>query len=184
MKTSDRTASTPSTPSTPSQAPGSWLGNQAAAQRALQRALPGIEPQVADPEVCGSGFLHIVIMDPALAPGEVGFQEAILAEHSVGDRDRWDADYAAFARAKARLSWTSGLDGHAVQARMPHRLREGDTLLWGGICLDGIAIGVSGAHPWYDEAFALTVAGWFRAEIKRAAAQATTRGALFAGPPR
>ena len=176
MKTFDRATSAAT-----SQVTGSWLGNQAAAQRALQRALPGIEPQVADPEVCGSGFLHVVIMDPALAPGGVDFDDAILAEHSVGDRSRWDADYAAFARAKARLSWTAGLDGHVVQARMPHRLREGDTLLWGGICLDGIVIGVSGAHPWYDEAFALAIAGWFRAEIKRAAAQATADGALFAG---
>jgi hypothetical protein len=179
MNQPDRPASAPVT--TPSR--GSWLGNQDAAQRALRRALPGIEPQVADPDVCGSGFLHIVIMDPALGPGDVGFDEAILAEHSVGDRSRWDADYAAFARAKARLSWTSGLDGHVVQARLPHRLREGDTLLWGGICLDGIAIGVSGAHPWYDEAFALAIAGWFRAEIKRAAGEATAGGMLFASPP-
>src|SRR5690606_23748823 len=146
----------------------------------LRRALPGIEPQVLDPEVCGSGFLHVVIMDPGLGPGDVGCEQAILAEHSVGDRSRWDADYAAFARAMARLAWRWGLDGHAVQTRMPHRLREGDTLLWGGISLDGIAIGVSGAHPWYDEAFALAIAGWFRAEIKRAAAQASADGTLFA----
>lgn len=163
---------------------GSWLGNRAAAERAIARALPGIEPQVSDPQVCGSGFLHIVVMDPAHGPGDVSFQEAILLEHSVGDRSRWDADYAAFAQAKARLAWETGLDGHVVQARMPHRLRAGDTLLWGGICLDGIAIGVSGAHPWYDEAFALSIAGWFRAEIKRAASEAVSGGALFAGEAR
>ncbi len=158
---------------------GSFFGNEVVARRALRRALPGIESQVSDPQVCGSGFLHIVMMDPGLGPGDVDFEQAILAEHSVGDRSRWDADYAAFARAKARLSWTCGLDGQAVQTRMPHRLREGDTLLWGAICLDGIVIGVSGAHPWYDEAFALAIAGWFRAEAKRAAAEAGAAGVLF-----
>ena len=54
-----------------------------------------------------------------------------------------------------------------------------ELLLWGAICLDGIVIGVSGAHPWYDEAFALAIAGWFRAEAKRAAAEAGAAGVLF-----
>ena len=111
MKTFDRPAS-----ATRPQASGSWLGNKAAAQRALQRALPGIECQVADPEVCGSGFLHIVIMDPALGPGDAGFDEAILEEHSVGDRSRWDADYAAFAR--------EGFMGNAIVYRCVRMVAE------------------------------------------------------------
>lgn len=150
------------------------------ARLALDRALPGIAAQVADPEVCGTGFLHIVLMDPGLPPSAASFEEAILLEHSIGDPALWDADYAAFARAKARLSWRHGTDGHVLQSRYPQLLLPGDTLLWGGVCLDGIVVGVSGAHAWYDEAFGSMVAAWLRAEIKRSAAAHGAANVLFA----
>lgn len=136
------------------------------AQEALRLALPMIEPACRNPQVCGAGFLHIVIMTPGVGPGQAAFEDAILLEHSIGDRSRWDADYAGFARAKARLSWETGMDGSLVQALQPHRLKAGDTLLWGGVCLDGIAVGVSGAFPWYDEAFATAIAANLRALCK------------------
>jgi hypothetical protein len=160
---------------------GSWFANRLAAQRALQRAVPGIAPQVADPQVCGSGFLYIVIMDPGLPVDPPAFDRAVLLEHAIGDRSRWDADYAAFARAKARLSWLHGMDGHFLQSHRAQWLRNGDTLLWGGVCLDGFVVGVSGAQAWYDEAFATTVAAYFRAEVKAGVAEAAARKALFAG---
>ena len=160
---------------------GSWLSSRAAAQRALQMALPCIEPLVADREVCGSGFLYIVVLDPARAPHECTFEDAVLIEHAIGDPSRWDADYRAFARAKARLSWRHGRDAHWVQTHRPHLLREGDTTLWGAVCLDGIVVGVSGAHPWYDEAFAHCVAGFLRAQAKVGAARAQEAHVLFAG---
>ena len=146
------------------------------------RALPGIETQVRDPNVCGSGFLYVVIMDPGSSINTCRFEDAVLFEHAVGDPSHWDADYATFARAKARLSWTYGLDGHLLQTHRAHLLRAGDTLLWGGVCLDGITVGVSGAHPWYDEAFATTIAAYLRAEVKAASAQAAAGNTLFAGP--
>ena len=160
---------------------GSWFANRDAARRALGRALPGIEAQVADIHVCGSGFLYIVIMDPAMPAGTSGFDDAVLLEHAIGDPACWDADYAAFARAKANLSWTFGLDGHFMQTHRAHLLREGDTMLWGSVCLDGFVVGVSGAHPWYDEAFATGVAAYFRAEVKAMAAGAAARNTPFAG---
>jgi hypothetical protein len=172
--THDRARSTPPV--------GSWLARDAA-RRALDRALPGIAAQLGDPEVSGTGFLHLVLMDPGLPPGTVPFEEAILLEHSIGDRDRWDADYARFARAKAQLSWRHGVDGHVLQSRYPHLLLPGETTLWGGICLDGITVGVSGAQPWYDEAFGLTLAAYLRAEIKRSAAAASEQKVLFAPGP-
>jgi hypothetical protein len=144
----------------------SSFADQEAARAALAMVLPMIEPQVSVKSVCGSGFLYIVVMDPARRPGEVPFEEAILLEHAVGDRSRWDADYAAFARAKAKASWEHGMDGHRLQALHPDRLRQGDTLLWGAVCLDGIVVGVSGAHPYYDEAFAVAVAGCLRGVAK------------------
>jgi hypothetical protein len=51
----------------------SHFANADAARQALQMALPMIEPQMTVPEVCGSGFLYIVVMDPAMRPGESCF---------------------------------------------------------------------------------------------------------------
>jgi len=125
-----------------------------------------IEPCMSVESICGSGFLYIVVMDPALTPADACFEDAVLLEHAVGDCTRWDADYAAFARAKARVSWRSGQDSHRVQTSQPHGLREGDSLLWGSVWLDGIVVAVSGAHPWYDEAFAMCIAANLRAIAK------------------
>jgi hypothetical protein len=142
----------------------SVFADTGAARRALEMALPMIEPLMREPDVVGSGFLYIVVMDPA-AEGD-DFDAAVLLEHAVGDRSKWDADYAGFARAKARLAWRTRRDGQAVQACSPQLLREGDTLLTGAVCLDGIVVGVSGAHPYYDEAFATCIAGCLRAVAK------------------
>jgi hypothetical protein len=76
-----------------------------------------------------------------------------------------------FARAKARQAWLHGMDTHRLQALQPHRLRVGDVAVWGAVCLDGIVVGVSGAHPWYDEAFATMIAASLRALVKEAAAR-------------
>lgn len=149
---------------------GSWYADRACAQRAIAMALPAIEAAVVRSDVSGTGFLSIVVVDPALAPGDCTFEEAILAEHHIGERAQWDADYNAFARAKARQAWLHGTDTHRLHALQPHRLRAGDVAVWGAACLDGIVVGVSGAHPWYDEAFATMVAASLRALVKEAAA--------------
>lgn len=133
------------------------------ARRAVALVAPMIEHAMGDRSIVGSGFLYVVIMDPALPPGLSSFEEAILHEQAFGDRERWDADYAAFARAKARLSWMTGKDGHTLQHAMPHLLRSGDSLLSGGVCIDGIVVAASGAFPWYDEVFAGSVALSLRA---------------------
>jgi len=113
-----------------------------------------------------SGFLYIVIMKPGVTPADASFDEAILYEHAVGDTTKWDADYRGFALAKARVAWKTGLDGHLVQELKPHLLEPGDTTLWGSIVLDDIVVAVSGADPWYDEAFAGTIAFCLRAQAK------------------
>src|SRR3954452_21468703 len=89
------------------------------AERAVDMARPLISEAMRNPAFGDSGFLHIVVMDPALTPANASFEEAILFEHSVGDRTRWDADYQAFARAKARLTWRSGRNGHVGHALQP-----------------------------------------------------------------
>ena len=151
---------------------GSHFANQAAASRAIDMLMPTIESAMADSRFGESGALHIVVMDPARVSGSCRFEEAILHERSVGDRQRWDADYAGMARAKARLGWELGVDSHVVQVRRPHLLRHGDTLLWGGVCLDGIVVAMSGFHPWYDEAFSCAIAACLRALARHARADA------------
>lgn len=156
----------------------SYFIDRAAAQAAVQYSLPTITEAMKDSKVGESGFLYIVVMDPGRTPQTSCFEEAILYEHAIGDRERWDADYAAFARAKARLAWKTGMDSHAVQELYPHLLSGGDTLLWGSIALDGIVVGVSGAHPWFDEAIAGTVGMWLRA-LSKSGAHDARRNALF-----
>jgi len=154
---------------------GSYFIDRAAAEKAVRFSLPLIDEAMKHKEVGESGFLYIVIMDPLLTPGKCTFEEAILYEHAVGDRSQWDADYAAFAHAKARVAWRTGLDGHTVQELHPHLLTAGDTVLWRSIVHDGIVVGVSGANPWFDEAFAGTVAVWLKALAKAGIADERSR---------
>lgn len=161
---------------------GSCFADASAARAALEMALPMIERAVPDKTVCGSGFLYLVVMDPALRPGEASFEDAVLLEHAVGDRSRWDADYAAFARAKARLAWLHGMDSHRVQHERAHQLRAGDSMLWGGVWLDGIVVAASGAEMPFDEAFALAVAANLRAIARQRHAAARAQNLASAGP--
>jgi len=138
-----------------------------AAARALELIRPMLEAAVRDTRVGESGVLHVVVMDPLQTPANADFLDAILYEESVGrDPASWDADYAAFAREKAELSWRTGLDGHAVCTVAAHLLLPGDAARWGSVWHDGIIVGVSGAQPWYDEAFAGAVAHAFKAVLK------------------
>lgn len=143
--------------------PGSHYVNRETARRAVQLTMPMIEAGLADRGLVGSGFLYLVIMDPGLPPGTAAFEGAILYEHACGDRSKWDADYAAFARGKAGLSWSHGADSRRLQLLSPHRLRAGESLLWGSVWLDGIVVAASGAFPQFDEVYAGTVAFWLRA---------------------
>jgi hypothetical protein len=86
------------------------------------------------------------VVDPASGPRDARFDDAILYEHSIGDRARWDADYAAFARAKAELSWRTRSDNPK-----------------GAVWLDGIVVGASGELEPFDQAFAGAVAMCLRA---------------------
>lgn len=155
---------------------GSYFINRHAAEKAVCLALPMIQEAMKHKEVGESGFLYIVVMDPLLGPTTCSFEEAILYEHAIGDREKWDADYAAFARAKARVAWRTGLDSHLVQELRPHLLAERDTVLWGSVVVDGIVVGVSGANAWYDEAFAGTVAMCLRAVAKAAVVEERKKG--------
>ncbi|HEX2530807.1 MAG TPA: hypothetical protein VHK70_04975 [Burkholderiaceae bacterium] len=160
---------------------GSFLLDRTAAEKAVSMSLPMIAAAMQDRQFGESGFLYIVIMDPALTPANSSFEKAVLYEYAVGDREKWDADYALFARAKARVAWRTGMDGHAVQALRPHLLTARDTVLWGAVVLDGIVVSASGAHPWYDEAFVGTIAMCLRA-IAKEKLDAESKNQLFLAP--
>lgn len=87
----------------------------------MDMARPLIEPLLADRRVSGAGFLHVIILDAALTPERATFDEAVLLEEPFA-RERWDADYAAFARAKARLGWRHRCDLSRLQREQPQRV--------------------------------------------------------------
>ncbi|OZI81997.1 hypothetical protein [Bordetella genomosp. 6] len=142
-----------------------WADAEAAA-RAVDRVRPLIDAALACRAMGESGFLHVVVMDP-LAAG-LPFEQAVLYEESFGDTRRWDADYGAYARRKAALSWRTGLDSHTALAARPHLVAQDETV-WGSVCVEGIVVAVSGLNPWYDEAMAGAIAHMFKAEAKAGA---------------
>lgn len=141
-----------------------------AARRAVELALPMLEASLRDKAVGESGCMHVVVMDPTCVPGECGFEEGILYERSLPSREAWDADYSFYARAKAQVSWRTGRPSAQVAACSPHLLRGDETHLGGAAVLDGIVVAVSGANPWFDEAFATAVAALLRAVTQGAVA--------------
>ncbi len=155
------------------------LLDTSAAREAVEMALPSIEKALQRPDVSGERCLHLVIVDPLVKYGTRPFKEAVLYEHSVGDPKQWDADYRSFARGKAELAWKSGCDTHVIQEIHPHMLQVGDTLLWGGVCRDGLIVAASGAHPWFDEAFANMVAGFLLAVAQERARLAREKAAFL-----
>lgn len=135
------------------------------AEHAVSLAVPAIELALRDGAVSGQHVLHLVVLDPASLPGICDFEQAVLWERTLGNQDTnaWDADYAAYARDKAALSWRHRTDSRTLQLMSPHRLTRDDCLVWGGVWLDGIVVAASGAMPQWDEAFSLWVAGNVRA---------------------
>ncbi|GBG12608.1 phosphoenolpyruvate synthase [Novimethylophilus kurashikiensis] len=158
----------------------SLLVDKTLAQQAVALCLPMIAAGLESQEVGASGFLYIVVMKPGITPHDATFQEAILYEHAVGDTSQWDADYGQFARAKAELSWRTGMDSHLVRETHPHLLAEGDSLLWGGLVRDGLVVAVSGADPWFDEVFAGAVAMTIRALAQKKLARVADQPWLVA----
>jgi len=148
---------------------GSVLGDRSAAEIAIGLVMPMIESGMQSRRIGESGFLYSVIMDPGMPHTEHRFEDAILYEHAVGDRSAWDADYDVYAREKARVCWRHARSGHELRTCSPHLLRGTDTGVWGGVWLDGIAVGVSGADPWFDEAVGYSVAATLRAVAKERA---------------
>lgn len=144
----------------------------ALAQQAARAVQPAIEAQLHNEAVSGLGVLHLVVLDPAVSPWTPDAMPRSLYEHSIGDRGRWDVDYADYARRKALLSWRHRMDSRRLQLMEPHRLAGEDSLLWGGVYLDGIVVAASGAFPIWDECFSMMLAVQMRALAWEAAEKA------------
>lgn len=144
-------------------------------REALAFVAPIIDRAVTDPAVGQSGVLYAVVMNPARARGACSFDDAILVEQGFGKaRDAWDADYAHYARKKARISWETGCDSGADRTA-PRWREQGQSLpLAGGMVVNGVVVGVSGADPHYDEVIAGAIALSLRAALKRRAAPAAS----------
>ncbi len=149
-------------------------------ERAMQLAQPAIEAAIAMPEVSGLGVMHVLMIDPAIAPLSVPLESAILFERSIGDRARWDVDYREYALQKAGLAWRLQCDSALAITRRPHRLVVGDSILGGAVCVDGLVAAASGAHPWFDEACARTLVAWVMALARQRAERALAAGAARA----
>ncbi len=143
------------------------LLNETLAQEAVACARSLFDRAVQTHDFGESGAAHVVIMRPGSSPFDSSFEKAILYEESFGDVPSWDADYAAFAREKARLAWTVRRDSQQVRDAWPQLLQTGDTLLGGGVHIDGMTVAVSGMQTWFDEALAASVAWFLRALAKR-----------------
>jgi len=113
--------------------------------------------------------LHVVVLDPSKYFGSCQFEQAVLYEESFGEpREEWERPFDEFARAKAMLSWRTGMDTHLVQQRFPHLYNEGDITFGGGVYRDGIVVGVSGVQWFFDQMFAeLTVSACKALSIQR-----------------
>ena len=160
---------------------GSALADRTAARQAIELLMPVIEAGLASRRLGESGFLYIVVMDPAMSPAHCGFEQAILLEHAVGNPADWDANYAAYAREKARVCWLNARSGHELRYIAPHLLRRNESGVWGGVWFDGIAVGVSGADPCFDEAIGTSIAAFLRAVAKQRALSLPEALALHAG---
>ena len=149
----------------------SYFADQITARHAVELCLPMIDAAMGSREAGASGFLYIVIMKPGFTPADGSFQDAILYEHAVGDTSKWDADYGMYARGKAEVSWRTGVDSDIARQCKPYLLAEGDSTLCGGVVLHDMVVAVSGADPWFDEAFAGAVIMCLRALTKKALAE-------------
>jgi len=154
----------------------------ALAQR-VARALDVLEPAflgiVADEAASFEHALHVVVMNPHAPAATTAFEQAILVERSFGQPARWQADYAHYARAKARLAWREGLTTAALIEEAPARLREGDLVVPGAVCRYGLVVGASGAQPWYDAACAAMTVELVRAHLLHAVNDARSRDGIW-----
>ncbi len=127
----------------------------------VQRAMMLVRPAILD--LLSSGHvsrtcMHIVLLDPSNR-ADLGHDwlDAILYEESFGTDDPdWGQKFINIARAKAQVSWRTGLPSHVVALTMPALYHPGDTKYGGSMVLDGITASASGVQ-WQLDLFVSTI---------------------------
>ena len=101
--------------------------------------------------------LHVVVLTPGISYMD-STALPILFEYSIGNRSEWQKwdgkTFDDFARAKALISWRTGLSSREVVLTKPQLLLPGDTRLWGSSVYGGVVSAASGVQPFFDEMFA------------------------------
>lgn len=144
--------------------------DQQAGMDAIDFIAPLLERAARDVRIGQSGVAYAVVMNPARLPGSCSFEASVLAERAFGKpREQWDADYAQYARKKARASWQYGVESGSERTFAYWKGEGHDRPLAGGMVLHGIVVGVSGADPAYDEVLAGAIALSLRATIRNRA---------------
>lgn len=141
---------------------------RAVVEHALDTLAPMLATLLADHDVSGEAAMHVVVMDPAADPQATSFEDAILCERSYGEPARWEADYAWYARAKARLAWREQMSLRTLFAAHPERLRSDDIRVEGAVREGRFVVGASGAQAWYDHAIATCAIALIEAGLTQA----------------
>ncbi len=110
-------------------------------EKLICSALDLLRPAISDLLLRKSGKkgFYWVVLDPKTG--------AVAVTGKYGEPDDRH-DYAAIALSKANQAWGSGLPNRLIP---PTALEPGDTPYYGSWVCEGIACGVSGVEPWYDE---------------------------------
>ena len=110
-------------------------------EKLICSALDLLRPAISDLLLRRSGKkgFYWVVLDPKTG--------AVAVTGKYGEPDDRH-DYAAIALSKANQAWGSGLPNRLIP---PTALEPGDTPYYGSWVCEGIACGVSGVEPWYDE---------------------------------
>jgi hypothetical protein len=133
-------------------------------ERALSAMEPMVERIVDDASVSAEHALHVVVMDPT-RDARTPFDASILVERSYGDPSAWKADYAWYARAKARVSWRERRSLRTLLTRCADRLQPDDIRVEGAVRQGRFVVAASGAQPWYDHAVAMVAIQLFEAGL-------------------
>lgn len=133
------------------------------AETAISLLLPSISKLLL--EKAKRTDMHIVVMDPTQKPWEVSFEDAILLEKSLSDKNQWEHPYDQFARAKARQAWRDGRANFKKHLLAPATLTTGDIVHYGSFEYQGVIVAASGVEPWFD----VLVSGWVALAIQQLA---------------
>lgn len=133
------------------------------AVESVELCLPSIEKLLN--ERAKRQDMHIVVMDPRFQPWEKTFEESVLYEYSIGDKESWAVDFQSVALQKAKQSWRVGRSNMHAHLFAPASLRVGEVAFYGAFDHEGIIVAASGVEGWFD----VLVCGWIAISFQQLA---------------